>query len=281
MPAHAVQRLIIIRTTRELSLQSIIIHMVYLMGFNWTTFILEIINFLILIWILKRLLYKPIKKIILARKEEIQKTLDEANHTKQEAEDLQKKYAASSKEWEKEKEEKLTQLQSEMQAEKKRQEALLVAALKTEKEKSQAQEEQRIANLIVKKEKEVIINTVKFSAKFLKQFADATLENKILDLFVNTFSELPQEKIVALKNEIDHHNTVVQVKSAFPLNDEQKNKIKLIFEKTFANNNLTYNFVIDTELLAGLLVSIGSTVFDANLKNELQLFAEVQMVDKI
>lgn len=250
------------------------------MGFNWTTFGLEIINFLILVWILKRLLYKPIKKIILARKEEIQATLDKANKIKQDAEELQKKYELNSKDWEKEKEEKLAQLQNDLQAEKKRQETLLANSLKAEKEKSQAQEEQRVASLIDKKEKEVIINTVKFSAKFLQPFADAALENKILDLFVNTLGALPQEKIVALKNEIDNHNITAQIKSAFSLSDEQKNKLKLAFEKTFANKNLVYNFAVNPELLAGLLVSIGSMVFDANLKNELKLFTDIQIATK-
>lgn len=69
------------------------------MEFNWTTFFLEIINFLVLIWILKRLLYQPIKKVILARKEAVQKTLDAANQAKKEATDLQAKYEDRSKEW--------------------------------------------------------------------------------------------------------------------------------------------------------------------------------------
>lgn len=40
------------------------------MELSWTTFSLELINFLILIWILKRFLYAPIQKTILERKKE-------------------------------------------------------------------------------------------------------------------------------------------------------------------------------------------------------------------
>ena len=37
------------------------------MQLNWSTFVLEIINFLILVWVLKRFLYKPVLAAIAQR----------------------------------------------------------------------------------------------------------------------------------------------------------------------------------------------------------------------
>ena len=37
------------------------------MQIDWTTLVLEIINFLVLVWILKRFLYKPVMEAIAAR----------------------------------------------------------------------------------------------------------------------------------------------------------------------------------------------------------------------
>ena len=48
------------------------------MELNWSTFILEIINFLVLIWILKRFLYKPVLDVIARRRAGIEKTLSDA-----------------------------------------------------------------------------------------------------------------------------------------------------------------------------------------------------------
>ena len=48
------------------------------MQFSWATFFIEIVNFLILVWILKRLLYVPIKKAIKLRQQSIQESLDKA-----------------------------------------------------------------------------------------------------------------------------------------------------------------------------------------------------------
>ena len=48
------------------------------MEFNVSTFILEIINFLILIWILQRLFYKPLLEVIAKRKQTIDQALADA-----------------------------------------------------------------------------------------------------------------------------------------------------------------------------------------------------------
>ena len=48
------------------------------MELNWSTFVLEILNFLVLVWILKRFLYKPVLAVIARRREGIEKSLAEA-----------------------------------------------------------------------------------------------------------------------------------------------------------------------------------------------------------
>ena len=37
------------------------------MQFDWTTFVLEVLNFLVLLWILKRFLYQPVLDVLDAR----------------------------------------------------------------------------------------------------------------------------------------------------------------------------------------------------------------------
>ena len=41
------------------------------MGFDWSTFVLEIVNFLILVYLLKRFLYQPILHAIEAREQRV------------------------------------------------------------------------------------------------------------------------------------------------------------------------------------------------------------------
>ena len=58
------------------------------MEFDWTTFILEIINFLILVWILKRFLYRPVLGVVARRRAGIEKTLADARRIEAEAGEL-------------------------------------------------------------------------------------------------------------------------------------------------------------------------------------------------
>ena len=62
------------------------------MELSWSTFVLEIINFLVLVWILKRFLYKPVMDVIARRREEIEKTRAEAAQLQTDAQNLQQQY---------------------------------------------------------------------------------------------------------------------------------------------------------------------------------------------
>lgn len=247
------------------------------MEFSWTSFVLEIINFFILLWVLQKLFYKPIKRAILERKEKVQKLFDDATKDKKEAEELQKKYENRLLDWEKEREEKMLQLQHEMQDERHKKQQQLEEALKKEREKSQAQDQHRIDDLISKKEKEIISNGLKFTAILFKQLADSNLENKIFELFIKNISTLSPEKVEALKKEIKDDKVYLSVKSAFALTDENKNKIISSVREILGKDNVISDFKIDPELIAGFLMSIGSMVFEANLSNELKSFAEIKL----
>ena len=48
------------------------------MSFDWWTFGLQVINFLVLVWLLQRFLYKPVRRIIEQRRELAGKALSEA-----------------------------------------------------------------------------------------------------------------------------------------------------------------------------------------------------------
>ena len=73
------------------------------MELNWTTVILEIINFLVLVWILKRFLYRPVLQVIEERRARIEATLAEAKEQQEAAERLQPQYENRLAEWQRDK----------------------------------------------------------------------------------------------------------------------------------------------------------------------------------
>lgn len=62
-----------------------------MINLNWTL-IWNVINFLVLMWLLKRYLYGPVREILDARQERIETELSEAERQKEEAEEFKRKY---------------------------------------------------------------------------------------------------------------------------------------------------------------------------------------------
>lgn len=62
------------------------------MSFSWSTFALQAVNFLVLVWLLRRFLLKPVQAIIARRKEEIARALAKANATREQAEAARKDF---------------------------------------------------------------------------------------------------------------------------------------------------------------------------------------------
>ena len=69
------------------------------MELNWSTFLLEIINFLVLVWILKRFLYRPVLAVLEKRREEIAQSLNEANNHHTQAIELEQQYKKRLEDW--------------------------------------------------------------------------------------------------------------------------------------------------------------------------------------
>ena len=68
------------------------------MNIDWTSFSLEIINFLVLVWLLKHFLYKPVMDIIGRRQALIAEDLSKAEQARQAAAQMVTDFEARSKE---------------------------------------------------------------------------------------------------------------------------------------------------------------------------------------
>ena len=62
------------------------------MSVDWITVAAQIVNFLVLVWLLKRFLYRPILDGIDAREQEITQRMQEAVHAREEAETREQEY---------------------------------------------------------------------------------------------------------------------------------------------------------------------------------------------
>lgn len=243
------------------------------MEFNLSTFALEMINFLVLVWILQRLFYKPVRNIIAQRKQHIDQSLAHAAQMRSEAEELKKNYGNRLQQWEQEKQVAITQCHQQLEAERQQQLLKLQEELKQERNKAQIamqrqqQEMQRHQQILA------LQNGSRFAALLLKQAAGPELETRLFNLLIEQLKQLPeacQQSVQAM----DSSKTLnLQISSVYPLSENQVQQLEKKFS-LLIDKPIQFKYSLNPDLIAGLKIDKDAWVLHANLQHELSGFAE-------
>lgn len=244
------------------------------MEFNVSTFILEILNFLVLVWILQRLFYKPLLEIIAKRKQHIEQTLANAQHVQQQAEAQYKLYENRQKLWEQEKQTALATLNQEIDIERGIQLEKLQHELEQERQKHQVNLNRQQREFQLHAQQQALRNAAKFASIFLSQTATPELEMKFANLLIEQLNASPESLNICLPFLKNQSNVGIKITSVYPLDLALKQQLEHCFS-TLISMPLLFDYQQDVTLIAGLRVDIGAWVLETNLKHELSGFAEL------
>lgn len=243
------------------------------MEFSWTTFALEIVNFLALVWILERLLYRPVLRAIDERRTAVEGTLAGARATQAEAEKLKRKYDDRMRDWAEERERAREGLAAEMQAERARRLQALESALEAERVRREAvarageTEAGRMAEAAARRE------GLGFASRLLARLAGPELGATVLAVALEDLSALPPERIEALRQAWTAASRRVEVVSGHELSPPGRARCAEALASVLGSApEILYRE--DATLLAGVRISIGPWVLCANLRDELDFFAK-------
>jgi F-type H+-transporting ATPase subunit b len=241
---------------------------------NWSTFVLEIINFLILVWILKRFLYKPVLNIIARRKAGIEQTLNEAKNLHSDAEALRDQYDNRLRDWEQEKQQARDTLQKEIDKERTRLMQELRDSLEQERERARVSEQHRLQTSIKIAEETALNHGAQFASLLLKSLAGPEIEVRLLELLINELGRLSPKELDKIRKSWGEMPKEISIVSAYPLLDTQRQQLQQALNG-LTQQTLSFNYEQDSKLLAGLSITIGAWRLDANLRDELKSFAEL------
>ncbi len=242
------------------------------MELNWSTFILEIINFLVLIWILKHFLYKPVLGVIARRRTAIEKELDEAKVLHKDADGLRKHYENRLTEWDKEKQLAHQALDNELEKEHAQRLQMLQIEIEAEKEKARVSMARQRANERRRMEETALEQGARFVSSLLSELSSPELEQHLIDLFIKEIAGLSSQRLGELRAAAEKADAVV-IYSAYPLSEDTRGKIEKVLNKQL-KLNMPCRYEEDKGLLAGLRIIIDAWVLHANLADELKGFAE-------
>jgi F-type H+-transporting ATPase subunit b len=241
---------------------------------NWTTFALEIINFLVLVWLLKHFLYQPVKAVVARRRESITAQLDEAAARQQQAEELRSQYENRLADWESEREEARQGLQREIEDERERMLDGLQQELASEREKAAVLAQRQLEERVRENEARALEQGARFVARLVDGVASPELEARLLELLLRELKQLPPAQRDALHSLESDKAVPVMVLSAFPLGEEQKASLQQRIA-SLVPGSLAFEWREDRKLIAGLRITVGPWVIHANLHDELKTFAAI------
>jgi F-type H+-transporting ATPase subunit b len=242
---------------------------------DWTTFILEMVNFLVLVWLLKRFLYKPVLDIIERRRTGIDKTLADARALTADADALRAKYEGRVQDWEAEKQQAIEALGKDIEKERTKRLAAVQTELESERTKAAAATQRQAEEAKAKLEAAALAQGAQFAARLLTAVASAEVEGRLIESFLKDVAGLSAERAAALRasTELDTARGAI-VTSAFPLSADAAERIRMALAKVLGRP-VEIDFRRDATLRAGLSVAIGAWVLGLNLRDELEGFTRL------
>ncbi len=199
--------------------------------------IAQIINFLILVALLKRFLYKPITQAMEGRSQRIERQLAAAAIKEKDAEAEKELYRQKQQELEAQKQAWFEQAKQEVKQEKEklRQQAQAeVNQARSEWYKTFEQDRQKFARQIRDRLSQQIVLTAR---KALADLANANLEAQIIETFIArlyNLDRLPKETIPTAS--IPNTRHVITIRSSFTIPEEQQERLIAAIREQLADN---------------------------------------------
>jgi len=248
------------------------------MELNWTTFALEIINFLALLWILKRFLYRPIVQTLAERKAGIERILAEARAAEAQASAMQQQFESRLADWEQEKAAARRGFETGLEAERAKQMESLAKDLATERERSAAQDAHRLDTQRRELAVQASTEARQFASALLTRLAGPELEGQLVRLFIEELAALPEERLSAVRAGQNGHGQGI-LTSAFALSAEQRQQLSSAIDARLGKA-IALDFIVEPDLLAGARLALGAWQVDFSLAGELGIFAEASSLGR-
>lgn len=221
---------------------------------DWFTIGAQALNFLILVWLLKHFLYKPILNAIDAREKLIARELADAGAKKTEAQQERDEFQKKNEEFDQQRATLLTKATDEAKAEGQRllDEARKAADVLSAKRQESLANDARNLNQAVSSltQKEVFAIT----RKTLTDLATTSLEERVGEVFIRHLHELDDKAKAVLGDAFKKNSEPALIRSAFDLTAAQHAAIQNALNETFSAE-IQVRFETSPDLVSGIELS--------------------------
>ena len=236
---------------------------------DWFTAGAQALNFLILVWLMQRFLYKPILRAIDAREKKIALALAEADLKKGEAQKERDEFRKKNEEFERQRADLLNQLNNEVETE--RFELLgevrkAAEALSAQRMETLRNEASSLNQAIGRRTQEEVFAIVR---KTLADLAAASLEGQMVDAFVRHVRALGEREKEELKTAFKNASEPAVIRSAFDLPAPQRAQIEGVIHDLVASET-PVRFETGPDLVSGIDLTANGRKISWNIAAYLQ-----------
>lgn len=247
------------------------------MNFSWWTFALQAANFLILIWLLQRFLFKPVKEMVARRKQEIARVLTEASQEKKSAELIKLEIESKRSEIDQERHRIVDQAREQLSAERTR----MLEEVRVETAKIREQALKQIAEERASASDQLFEHTVALAKglaeRLLRELDLPSMEQPFLARVINYIDQLAPEERAKLVSRFD--GAALLVTTAHPLDVQQQSKWReQLSERLGAGFQIEFN--ADPALIVGAVISFPHGILRFNWRDSLNAAVKELHADK-
>ncbi|MFO7541575.1 MAG: F0F1 ATP synthase subunit B [Thiobacillus sp.] len=221
---------------------------------DWFTVIAQVINFLILVWLLKRFLYRPILNAIDAREKRIAAKIADAAAKEAKAQKERDEYQHRNEVFDKERAARMNQVLEAAKTER----AQLLDAARQESDDLRARLEQALRNEqrnlnedISRRAREEVFAIVR---KALFDLAGTSLEERMTDIFLDRLRALNAAQIAEWKSALKSSPAPLRVRTAFKLPAQQCTAIETVIAELLGKEKQV-EFDIAPDRVSGIEIS--------------------------
>jgi len=218
---------------------------------DWFTVGAQAVNFLILVWLLKRFLYHPILDAIDAREKKIAKELADASFKMTEAETERAEFKRKNEELEQQRAELMKAARDEAKVEYQRllDEARQAAdALSVKRQESLINETNTLSRAINHLTQQEVFSIAR---KALCDLAGTSLEERMIEVFTRHLHEMDEQTKADLGKTLTAAAAPARVRSAFALSEAQCGALQQLLNDTFSAQ-IPIHFEVAPNLVCGL-----------------------------
>jgi F-type H+-transporting ATPase subunit b len=251
-----------------------------MLEFDGVTLLLQILNFVALLYILNLLVFKPLRKRMDERGKTISDSLQSAQDTEAEANRLKAEWEATMRELEEQREDYIHRAQAE--ASQRRAQILEDARVRLDKLTEEAREAiaRQRGELVVQHYDEIVDTILTLSGSVVQSVTTRRTHDDLVNNFCASIYQMPPNEVDQYRQAMAGRLPMAFVVTPTPLSADQTKTVSDTLS-SLVDHRVELQVTVDPRLIAGIQVRLADKLIDNSIRQQLERLRERVLADLV